>query len=650
MKSINIICIMSLSLSIQTAMSQFKATTECYPTVSKSINGVKEFNREKFINLGSNSEAGERLNSDDRKYLFEDLEIKVGRGLGMVSGESKWNKTLREDPNRAGYADIDYLRTNIKSNDEGNLEYYKRLFGDNEGMAFHDSHNAYPEFMAKYNLVPTSKEDQFPENNDAAGEIVANILKYKFSDFTRPQFYEPVNEPKWQYWKDQRFIEHHTEIKRHVDAMGLNVKVGGPCLSVSNFYGNGFKNTKQVTDFIDATENKLDFYSFHTYDYITWDSDKREWAGEINAGAPLEGVFDAISSYTYNKYGTEWSYVASEHGGYLPAKSYGPGVNDQRSESLKDIAATYLKPDSGFDYDMELRSIENFLMVSSAISNTFVFMNQPHIVLKAVPFILLDTSKWNTHYYASLCVKENFDKRSPNFYITKLSYFYEFFKGVEGDIVHSWCDSGDLQHIAYRNDKELILLYHNVSVESGEVKLNFNEYKGKIKGATIRRVGYYEDSRKPYLTEEAMKSSDSFKISPRESVAIFIPLNGGESRQLEERANYANEQSVQFKGSHTFSLDIKDAAEVEESFLRVGINRPNGVTDGITIKLNGEQLATETETSANRYNGKRGYTTTRIIHLPKGAVKASNTIEVSVADDGEVGVGAVVIRTLSAKR
>ena len=316
-----------LSLSIMGAAAQdvqFKAVTECYPNVEKSINGVDEFDREKFINMAaSSSEAAAKLTPKEADYLFKELEIKIGRGLGLVKGEYKWGKSVREDSARPGYTDLEYLRKNIKRNTT-NVDYYKTLFGESERMAIHDSHDAYPDFMPKFNLTPGSTHDQFPENTDAAGELAAHILKYKYDDFSRPQHFEAVNEPHWQYWKDERFWRHHTDIKRHVDALGLDIEVGGPCLAVSNFYNNQFRSTRQMTDFIDGTKNALDFYSFHTYDYYEWDKSDREWKGQINSGAPLEGVFDAISSYTYNKYGKEWRYVATEHGGYIQSKSHDP--------------------------------------------------------------------------------------------------------------------------------------------------------------------------------------------------------------------------------------------------------------------------------------------------------------------------------------
>ena len=44
-----------------------------------------------------------------------------------------------------------------------------------------------------------------------------------------------------------------------------------------------------------------------------------------------------------------------------------------------------------FDWEVN-RSIAQFNKISGIIANTMVFMDHPHIVKKAVPFILLETN------------------------------------------------------------------------------------------------------------------------------------------------------------------------------------------------------------------------------------------------------------------
>ena len=50
-----------------------------------------------------------------------------------------------------------------------------------------------------------------------------------------------------------------------------DVRVGGPCLSVAYFYRNNYTMWNGMKDFMDRTGGRLDFYSFHAYDFFKWD-------------------------------------------------------------------------------------------------------------------------------------------------------------------------------------------------------------------------------------------------------------------------------------------------------------------------------------------------------------------------------------------
>lgn len=80
--------------------------------------------------------------------------------------------------------------------------------------------------------------------------------------------------------------------------------------------------------------------------------------------------------------------MASKHGGHI-------SDTDNRQQALDYLADTYFSGE-GFEFEMEKRCIDNFLIINSAIANTLTFMNYPHVIEKKVPFILLETSGWNT--------------------------------------------------------------------------------------------------------------------------------------------------------------------------------------------------------------------------------------------------------------
>ena len=52
------------------------------------------------------------------------------------------------------------------------------------------------------------------------------------------------------------------------ETLAPGVKVGGPCQSVSYMYAHDYGTFRGWTKFLQGTEGKMDFYSFHCYDYF----------------------------------------------------------------------------------------------------------------------------------------------------------------------------------------------------------------------------------------------------------------------------------------------------------------------------------------------------------------------------------------------
>lgn len=625
-----------LILGIETKGQQ-QITVNVSPTVNTSINGHLELDRSKYFNLaGSVAEISKNIKEQSRfDYYFKDLEMTVGRQLGMVFSETRWGNSLREDTNRSGYMDKDYFISRKSPNDSG-MDELKSLFGERQGLANHDRHDAYPSFMEQYTIDDSG--EYYPVNNDAAAEMVAMLLKHRYTDFQRPSYFELVNEPHWKFWGDQRFADFHSKAKEKVAEMGLNTEVGGPCYSVSNLFQHEYGSLSRLTNFIDNTNFGLDFYSFHTYDYMRWDDSAHDFVGSINSGLPLESVFDAMAAYTFNKYGRELTYVASEHGGYITD-------SNNRDYALNKLADEHF-PGSGFEHEMQKRNIDNFIMVNSTIANTLTFMNHPHIVKKAVPFILLESSGWDPYYYSSLLVKENFDKNSNNWAEARLIDFYRYFKGVKGRRVESFVADTDIQHLSFVEDNTLIMLFHNQSNTPGQIDVAVQDLDLPMTGATLRRLGRADDFR-PVLTEESLTSLNGITIGAQESLVLFASYQGpiASSETIDEVVYYSAATGTQFNGSKTFQVSVQDHKKAKYGILRVGISRKASHSKEIQIKLNGRLLDVAIEDCADRITKADGdYATTKIIKVEGHLLKEENTIEVSFPDGKSGGIGAVAMR------
>jgi len=110
-----------------------------------------------------------------------------------------------------------------------------------------------------------------------------------------------------------------------------------------------------------------------------------------------------------------------------------------------------------FNYEMKKRSVSDRLMTRSAIANTMTFINNPHVIQKAVPFILLQTTSWNPKYYASLLVPNNYVKGSKWVESAHVNFF-KFFSEIEGKRVLSHCEDPDIQYQTFLKDKNLFVI------------------------------------------------------------------------------------------------------------------------------------------------------------------------------------------------
>ena len=215
------------------------------------------------------------------------------------------------------------------------------------------------------------------------------------------------------------------------------VLVGGPCFSVAYFYRDDYKIWNSFKTFVDKTNGELDFYSFHAYDFFTWKNN--DFVGRIQSGLPLEGVLDLVQNYMVNSFSEEKKLVFSEHGGYIIRDK---GIYDGESTAAK-IASQYF-PGKTFTHEMKKRSIVNSLMLQATIANTLTFLDHPHVIQKAVPFLLPNSWEWDEKYYAQLFVPDLYtDQTTP--VPTHLINFFRFFRDVKGRRVKAICNDPDVQ-------------------------------------------------------------------------------------------------------------------------------------------------------------------------------------------------------------
>ena len=598
------------------------------PTVRRCIGGVSELNRATYFGLcDQGTDFDKRCRSDERyNWLIKENGITFGRSLGLVKGVERYYKAVRENPERPGYVDVEYLRKRLQSRLKEPGEQFKKDMNGRLEVALHGNHNAYPSFMGEFSTKQSAKDkkDILPQNIDAAAEFAAKTLKYKFNDFDRPSFYEPVNEPHWSYFMDQHLAKWHLATLKAVRKEKLDVLVGGPCSSVAYFYKREYGAFKGMKAFIDNTGCGMDFYSFHVYDFVR--DANGEFGGRMTSGLPLESVLDLVQNYTVNTYGKEVDIVVSEHGGY--------GADELIESMARESFA-----ETGFEWEMKMRSINDFNMVSSLIANTLTFMDHPHTVKKAVPFILLESMAWDPKYYAVIYTPRDY-KDEKDWVPTKKIMFYRLFRDLKGHRVVADSPDPDVQTRAFVDDNKLFVVLNNLSNYSKNIALDLP----RSKEMTIRRFGRNADFT-PYLTEKEWCMQEGVDLQARECVLLKLEYRKSVKIRsvVDEKPFYGDRIATAVEENAEFTVEVDDPGGVKSAVLRIGISRPPDAGHRLNVFLNDRELIVPLEECAQRLVEKE-YASCKLIPLDPAELRKKNTVTVSFPDGRPGSIGAVVIR------
>ena len=349
----------------------------------------------------------------------------------------------------------------------------------------------------------------------------------------------------------------------------------------------------------------------------------------------MEGILDAIQNYTVNTHGRVVPIVLTEHGGYL--------FRDPGNFIPESLATTLLGPGDDFAWELRRRSVGHHIMVSGAIGNTLAFLNHPHTVRKAVPFMLLESSAWDPRYYASILVAQDFTDTS-NWVESENIHFYRLFGSFRGERVVLHSASPDVQaHAVIEDSRVLHVAMNNLSDEP--LPQQFGLTNVGIESIRVKRVGRNSDFT-PYFVEEELGSLDGFVLGPREAVMLDITYVQAlvTDGAVDETPYYGDRTSVDMQGTELFTVETPDLQEVAYATLRVGVGRPVDTDRDLLLVFNGRAIDVPLEASAGRLEDTTEYGSTKLISIDPELLQATNTVELSFADGRGGGVGAVVLR------
>ena len=621
------------------AMQEVPVQLVVKPSITRKIGGISDLDRKVYFSLADHGAGLDSRVPDPSIYhlLTHQLRVRFGRDLGPVNGVTRWGGAMREDPERKGFVDLAHLRAGLEKGREAPSAAMLEDYGPNLDVAAHGHPRAYPAFMGEYitdEVLDYHKDQALPENHAASAEYAAAVFKWNYSDFDRPRFFEPINEPHWSF--DIDFLaDWHMAMLGTFRKARLPMLVGGPCMPVAYMFKKDYHTWKGFARFMDATRGKMDFYSFHAYDFFEWKEE--EFYGRIQTGLPMESTLDLIPNYGLIQFNREVPMVISEHGGYLLER------DGMSPEKLENELAERFFPGPGFDRIMKKRSILNHQHVRSIINNTLTFMDHPHTLKKAVPFILINTFSWDPEYYASLYVARDFTNNNEWVESANMD-FYRLFNDLDGRRVYIHTGDPDLQVQAFADKNILRVIINNLHSEGAPLELDMPP----ADTYTLRRYGRLTNYT-PYLTEDELSGTGELFIRPFETLVLKAEYDRviPEYRTVNETAHYGKRIVVNVEPGSTEEIivPLRQQGTIQYAELRLGLRRPAGADRRVEVAFNGQPLDTVVVDHADRLEDASDYASIRRVRINPAWIRAENRVSVSFPDGKEGTVGSVVLRT-----
>ncbi|MEM6550634.1 MAG: hypothetical protein AAF750_00655 [Planctomycetota bacterium] len=616
------------------------------PTVTRSIEGISDLDRKKYISMAV-STAG-TLNALDEKMFhryFRDLGIALGRRVNILHSAWAHQDAVHEDPARPGYVDLDRLKSEVQPMTSKWDAELRKIFPDGPDLVATENFlpNTWPPFMETYyRPEDTTQHRPMVKNYDAGAEGMMAYLQYGFDDWNRPRWFEGINEPDWYFnaRNDASFFGLHKSYPKYAKKFGMDMRIGGPCFSTAQWFRQNYQLLpKSMGHFIDQTWGTQDFYSFHPYNYMEWNEEKREFEGRITGGLPMDADLDAVVNYTVQHHGKPIGLVISEHGGYM--------VKSQLGDQQMDRLAKEIFPDlSPWEQEMKRRAFTDYLMVTGAIMHTLSFMDHPHTVEKAIPFILLQTLSWKPDHYAAILASKDFKNPAEQWVETRMVDFYKYFKDVSGRRVAVWSDDPDIQTHAFVNGSTLYLVMNNLALVEQRVDLKLAGAEG-VTSALMRRLTRNDDFTPNYQVVRA-ESLDAVTLAPREAVVMVAEFSKPieEASHVNETVHYGDKTAVELNGQDVgvFRVEVPDPKSAAYAVLRVAVGRGAGTNHQIAVRLNGQVIEMPLEDAAPYLEYKDTYGALKRARVPLELLRNTNRIEVAFPDGKGGGIGSVVLR------
>lgn len=578
------------------------------------IGGVSDFSRQQFVNWHATAKTSEYTQAE-AEYLFNDLEMRVGRNIGGFN----WvrSQVTTEEPGQPGYIHAADLTAYALANQDHNLNgYAEQLY---PGQVREDY--VYADHAWGIPHEPAEGETNYVPGSIAAAANWHSILYQNYwTSAGLPKYLEPANEPfvkmpdytkpgTTDNWDEQYIIDFHNAIANQLATDVPSVKVGGPCTAFPEFSRLRYQHFQtRIGKFIDEV-SAAGFVSWHIYTTSTDGAN----AATTRVGSNVDYMIDLVENYAKNVRGAPLPIIISEYGGAIK---------------------------SGSSFENTYSPARDWFILKNCIAKTVQLFQRPDRIEKAIPFIV-EKATW----YAGADSYPFVIYRRPDgpsgtlpYEETHLTKFYKYLKGLNGKQFPISSGDPDVVVSAIVNGAEANLMMVSVDQTNSHVVnlQNVLETGVSVDSATITRL-YWDGSTPVFVEDAALTDLSTIVIDPEEAVRIKLNLSQAPQRlsRLHRDVNYGNRTMVEYTGtSESFTIPCaSDLTKLASARVRVGVTRPHGESVIPNVTFNGQTLSSPNDWAGMDQANRSTFDGAITFEVPINLIQASNTVLLSFDTD-----------------
>jgi len=600
--------ILSVGSSLEAAV-----TISVDPNMRRTLEGVSEFDRSRFVVLHASHTDSEWDSPEMQDQFLNGWDVYLGRDVGLASW---WFGEVKEDPARPGFPSVAHI-AELAENFRNNYSTRTDIHAYEDRTTLVTSTHVIPFYPHGWK----TRQGWAPADATATGLFLGHFFKEFFGDRDgvhgqpKPRYFEVINEPDWElieasYAPDdityQDIWDYHATIAREIRKLnGDDVKVGGFCATSMTYGEPDMAYWKETWDsFMKSVGAEMDFVSLHLYDK-GWNEGNQY----LRVGARVGAQLDLTEQAGYLFAGGVKPMIISEYG------AVDPTWNDKPYSAHRD-----------------------WIINKATIGMLMQFMERPHLIEKAVPFILLKALWWNDpsgQPYAFRLLRED---GNGNWVYTDIAKLYEFLSELKGRRVYSRADDVDIQVDAFVSGNRLYVIANNLEHADVQVVIDPADWAGgAVTGGWVKHL-HAVDGITTLDREEFSGARTNFTIGAQGAIIVAFDYPGTvrPRETCEEKKYYTDAylRPIAANTAITFSIDGVATAEQGDAWLRLGLSRAHGKSLQPTVVFNGTPLAVPTDFRGYDQRWWASFWGVLEIPVPIELVQAHNTVSVTFPDDG----------------